>query len=92
MQQRLVPSTAIDALGYDYATKILEVTFRRGDGSLDSYYYHAVDIKTVSKLDNAESIGVAFNKYVRDNDSLRVFKKGRDVDSFGDVAETVGVA
>lgn len=61
MQHTAVQSSNIQSVGYDPATKALEVHFKNGG----RYRYHDVDAVTHSRLMAAKSVGAHFHEHIK---------------------------
>jgi hypothetical protein len=61
MRRKPVVSTSLASVGYQPATRILEVEFRKGR----IYQYHEVGPDIVEQLMNAESKGRFMNAFIR---------------------------
>ena len=61
MQRTEVASTSLASIGYDAASRTLEVEFRSGA----VYHYHSVPLAVARALAGAESIGGYFMRRVR---------------------------
>ena len=59
----LVNSSNIKALGYDAATRTMQVDFWIGS----KYQYNPITLEAFHELKNAESIGAHFNRHIKDN-------------------------
>lgn len=62
MERIAVQSTDIAIVGYDPATQILEVTFRRGG----VYQYNRIPSEVYEALMAADSHGTYFNQFIKD--------------------------
>jgi hypothetical protein len=61
MRRKPVESSSLASVGYDAATRILEVEFRKGR----IYRYHEVGAEIFARLMNAESKGRFMNSHIR---------------------------
>jgi hypothetical protein len=61
MRRKPVESSSLASVGYDAATRILEVEFRKGR----IYRYHEVGAGIFARLMNAESKGRFMNAHIR---------------------------
>jgi hypothetical protein len=61
MRRQRVESSSLASVGYDAATRILEVEFRKGR----IYQYHGVGTKRFEQLMTAESKGRFMNAHIR---------------------------
>jgi hypothetical protein len=61
MRRKPVESSSLASVGYDAATRILEVEFRKGR----IYRYHDVDGEIFARLMTAESKGRFMNAHIR---------------------------
>lgn len=68
MNRQLVTSSTIHSLGYDKATKILEVEFKTGR----IYQFFEVDDKIHKTLLNDTSIGTSFNKNIKNKFKYKI--------------------
>jgi hypothetical protein len=62
MRRKPVVSTSLASVGYDQATRTLEVEFRKGR----VYQYHDVGAEIFARLMNAESKGRFMNAFIRE--------------------------
>ena len=67
-----VKSSSINAIGYDAATRTMEIQFVSGD----IYRYAGVPGKAHRDLRNAESIGTHFGKFIRPTFAGLLVKRG----------------
>jgi hypothetical protein len=76
MQRAAIKSSLLASVGYDPATKVLEVQFSRGS----IYQYSGVEPEQFSEMMNAKSIGSHFLKVIKPNFSCKRMD-GRDSDA-----------
>jgi hypothetical protein len=63
MRRRPVSSTSVASVGYDNATRTLEIEFKTGR----VYQYHGVEADIFEQLTNAPSKGRFMNAYIRNS-------------------------
>ena len=61
MRRVEVTSTSLQSIGYDQASKLLEVEFRSGA----VYHYHDVPYRVARGLASATSVGAYFMRHIR---------------------------
>lgn len=66
MRRHSVASTSVAGIGYDRATRTLEIEFRSGR----VYQYHDVEANVFERLMNAPSKGRFLNAYIRNSYSF----------------------